>query len=238
MEAALYIRVSTEEQATNGISLAAQAERLSAFCAARDWHVARVYTDDAASGKTLDRPALERLLSDMKAGQFDTLVILKLDRLTRSVRDLGILLDLFDHYRVALVSLSESLDASTAAGRLLINLLGSVAQWEREAISERTSLALQHKRSQFRVYGQVPYGFRRAGDRLLPEDSELAVVRQIFRDRELGHSLRKIAERLNTAGICTKKGRTWAAEQIRLILGNTIYHSTLQIGPKRAPEPV
>ena len=154
-----YIRVSTDEQAKEGISLADQEARLTAYCQAKEWELVRIYRDEGESGKSLDRPGIQKLISDLKANGIDVVVTVKLDRLTRSVRDLGTLIeDLFDG--CALASVEESLDSSTANGRMVINLLGTVAQWEREIVSERTTAALRFKQEQgFRV-GRPPYGFK------------------------------------------------------------------------------
>jgi site-specific DNA recombinase len=134
---ALYARVSTEDQAREGVSLEAQVARLKAYAEAmRLGEEVRAVIDQGVSAKSLDRPALAELLVDCKAKRVSTVVCLKLDRLTRSVRDLSDLLDLFEKNGVALCSLSESLDTSTASGRLMLNLLASVSQWEREAIAE------------------------------------------------------------------------------------------------------
>lgn len=227
MKTAIYCRVSTEEQAANGVSLAMQEERLRAYCTARDWQASRVYIDDA-SGKTLDRPGLKRLLDDAKAHRFEAVAVFRLDRVTRSVRDLGTLVEFFDKRNIPLVSLSESLDASTAAGRLMMNLLGSVAQWEREVVSERTRAALLHKRSHLDVYGQVPLGFQRVADRLEPDEKELAIVRRIYGLRSEGLTLRAIANLLNRDRIKTKKARRWAAATVAYILQNKLYASYLK----------
>jgi len=225
MKAALYTRVSTEDQTANGVSLSMQEERLRAYCKARDWQVHKVYMDDGASAKTLDRPALMRLMADARTRKFEAVCAYKLDRLTRSVRDLGTLLEFFDKRDLALVSLSESFDATTAAGRLMVNLLGSVSQWEREIIGERTSAALKFKRNHLKVYGEVPFGFKRIGDRLEPLDRELVVVRRMYGLRRDGLTLRAIADTLNRDRIRTKKGKRWAAEQVRYLLGNELYET-------------
>ena len=122
-----YVRVSTEEQAREGLSLAAQESRIKAYCEAKGWELVRVYRDEGYSGKDLRRPGIQALIRDLKADGIDVVVVLKLDRLTRSVRDLGALIeDLFGG--VALASVEESLDSSTANGRMVINLLGTVAE--------------------------------------------------------------------------------------------------------------
>jgi site-specific DNA recombinase len=230
MKTALYVRVSTEDQATNGVSLKAQEERLRAYCLAREWTVTEVYRDDGYSAKSLERPALRRLLDAANSKRFDAVLVFKLDRLTRSVRDLGTLLELLEKRRIALVSLTESLDASTAAGRLMMHLLGSVSQWEREAIGERTKLALHHKRQHGQVYGKEPYGFKRAGDELRPLERELRVVRRIYAMRRDRATLREIAEILNGDNIPTKTGKRWAAETIRYILRNALYGPHVERG--------
>jgi len=199
-----YVRVSTEEQAREGLSLAAQESRIRAYCEAKGWELAGVYRDEGYSGKDLNRPGIQSLIRDLKADGIDIVVVLKLDRLTRSVRDLGALIeDLFGG--VALASVEESLDSSTANGRMVINLLGTVAQWEREVISERTAFALEYKRKQGQwAAGRIPFGFRIGKDGRLEEDPEqMKVIRAIKRARRRGRSLREIAKRygLNVATV-------------------------------------
>lgn len=225
--AAIYVRVSTEDQASNGHSLAMQKERLRAYCRAQGWAVHEVYRDDGASAKTLDRPALRRLLEDARAGQFQAVLVFKLDRITRSVRDLGHLLELFERRKIALVSLGESLDTSTAVGRLVLNVLGSVAQWEREATAERISDVLRHKRDNLEVYSSTPYGFSRRGDRLVPVMRELDVVRTVHRLRRKGKTLRAMASSLNERRIPTRRGRKWAPATLLYILKNDLYRPYL-----------
>jgi DNA invertase Pin-like site-specific DNA recombinase len=141
-----YARVSLTEQARDGVSLPAQEERLRAYALATARDLVEIVVDDGQSAKTLCRPGLQRILTAVTNGVISSIVVLKLDRLTRSVRDLSELLDLFARHDTALISVSESLDTASAAGRLMVNVLGSVGQWEREAISERTAFALAHKR--------------------------------------------------------------------------------------------
>lgn len=199
-----YVRVSTEEQAREGLSLAAQETRIRAYCEAKGWKLLRVYRDEGFSGKDLNRPGIQALIHDLKDNGVDVVVVLKLDRLTRSVRDLGALIeDLFGG--VALASVEESLDSSTANGRMVINLLGTVAQWEREVISERTAFALRYKRDQGQwAAGRVPFGFRIGQDGRLEEDPEqMRIIRAIKRARRRGRSYREIARRygLNVATV-------------------------------------
>ena len=134
------------------------------------------------------------------------MIVHKLDRLTRSVRDLGDLLELFKRKGVSLVSISESLDTGSAAGRLVVNIMACVSQWEREAVGERTKAALQFKRSNRQVYSQVPYGFKRDGSALVELPEEQAVIALIRTLRQEGNSLREIAAVLNSQGTPAKKG--------------------------------
>jgi site-specific DNA recombinase len=204
---AIYARCSTEDQVRHGVTLPAQVERLQAYCAAmRPGEEVRVMVDEGVSAKSLERPALKALLADVRRGLVQTVVTLKLDRLTRSVRDLADLLDLFEKQGVALCSLTESLDTSTASGRLMLNLLVSVSQWEREAIAERTSFALTHKRRNGVVYGPVPFGYRREGPKLVCCDEQQAVLTRIRAMRGDGLSIRKVCEWLKVNGIKTPRG--------------------------------
>src|SRR5579872_6327967 len=134
-----YARVSTEDQLRHGVSIEAQESRLRAFALGTDRKLSEVIIDEGQSAKTLARPGLRRILEGVRRREIGAVLVLKLDRLTRSVRDLGELLALFSRTDTALVSVSESLDTASAAGRLMVNVLGSVAQWEREAIAERTA---------------------------------------------------------------------------------------------------
>jgi site-specific DNA recombinase len=204
---ALYARCSTEEQSRQGVTLPAQVERLQAYCAAmRPGEEVRVIIDEGVSAKSLERPALKALLADVRRGLVHTVVTLKLDRLTRSVRDLADLLDLFEKYGVALCSLTESLDTASASGRLMLNLLASVSQWEREAIAERTSFALAHKRRNGNVYGPVPFGYRRVGEKLAMDVDQQAVLARIQEMRGTGLSIRKVCAWLNDNGLKTPRG--------------------------------
>ncbi len=217
---ACYARVSTDDQAREGVSLDAQAARLRAFCSAvRPDDEVRMLVEAGTSAKTLQRPVLGQILADCKAGRVKAVVVLKLDRLTRSVRDLADLLDLFERHDVALCSLSESLDTSTASGRLMLNLLTSVAQWEREAIAERTAFALAHKRRSGQVYGPVPFGYRRRGDKLVANAQQRTVLRRIRAMRAKGKSLRSIIGWLNERGVKTPRGsKKWYVNTLYQVL--------------------
>lgn len=209
-----YLRVSTEEQATAGVSLAAQEERIRAYCVAQGLTLGVVYTDAGVSGKGLERPALSSLLAEVRAGRVGAVVVLKLDRLTRRTRDLLYLVeDVFTRRKVELVSLSEQLDTRTPAGRLMLTLLGALAQMEREQIGERTRTALRYKQSRQERTGGVPLGFREApeGGAMLPVPREMKTVARALALRDAGVSYRGIADTLREEGHPTKNGGQWAA---------------------------
>lgn len=217
MKAIGYIRVSTEEQAESGLSLTHQRAKVEAYCLATDLELVEVVEDAGQSAKSMNRPGILRALEAVKTGKVDALVILKLDRLTRSVKDLGTLVEIFDKTGAALVSVQDSINTQTAAGRLVLNVLGAVAQWEREAIAERTSAALQVKKSQGFMLGKIPYGFTLAEDKktLIPNEQEQGVLDVIWRLRSDGLSFRKIGAELTKRGIPTKKGGPWQAATIQ-----------------------
>jgi site-specific DNA recombinase len=211
-----YCRVSTEKQADRGVSLDAQVSKIQAMAVVQGSEVAEIITDAGESAKSLLRPGMGRLLAMVDGGQVQTVIIAKLDRLTRSVKDLGEILERFQRRNVSLVSVAESLDTGSAAGRLVLNVMASVSQWEREAIGERTASALQYKKANRRVYSPTPYGFEREGDTLVPVVSEQAVIARIRLLHCNGHSLRKIAAALNQdgawAGVGSRDGQSGAQQ--------------------------
>jgi DNA invertase Pin-like site-specific DNA recombinase len=151
-----YIRVSTAEQADFGVSLTAQRETLKAEAKRRGWQLVKVF-EDAASGKSLTgRPGLADALEALDAGRADTLMVAKLDRLSRSIVDFGALMERARKRGWALVALDLGVDTTTPSGELVANVMASVAQWERRAIGQRTKDALAVKRAQGVRLGRPP----------------------------------------------------------------------------------
>jgi site-specific DNA recombinase len=216
-----YVRVSTQEQADKGSSLDAQRDRLRNYATATGRETVHEFmTDDGFSGASVDRPAMQRLLSLIRAGEVEAVLTTKLDRLSRSLRDVLDLLDLCESTGTALVSASEALDTSSAVGKMLIHLLASFGEFERGRISERTSDVLSYKRRSGHVYGPTPYGYRREGDRLVQDatqQSALALAREW--DSE-GLSLRAIARALTAALYEPPKGKAWHPSSVQRILSS------------------
>lgn len=162
--------------------------------------------------KTRKRPGPQRVLSLVATGAVRAVIVAKLDRLTRSVKDLSAVLGLFEKRGVALLAVAESLDAASAAGRLVITIMGAVSQWQREAIGERTREALRHKRAQGERAGNVACGMRLAGDGIHPEGrpGEQAVLAEIRRLRGDGDA--GVAAELNRRGYRMRLGTDWRLE--------------------------
>ena len=187
-----------------------------------DTNLLDIIVDGGESAKSLQRPGMTRLLAMVDARQVEAVIVAKLDRLTRSVKDLCELLERFERRDVALISVAESLDTGSAAGRLVINILTAVSQWEREAIGERTRDALSHKRRNGERVGNLPYGYRLAEDglHLQADAAEQAVLARVGELR-VGHSLRQIAARLNEQGLRTRRGSPWRLESVARVVNSS-----------------
>ena len=212
-----YLRVSTDKQADKGISLDAQQDKAHAYASLYDLDLVEVIIDAGESAKTLDRPGLQRALLMLKTGKADALLVVKLDRLTRSVVDLGKLIETyFAPGKAALLSVSEQIDTRSAAGRLVLNILASVSQWERETIGERTRDAMKHKQANGEyIGGGTPYGFNLVNSELVRNEAEQNVIAEAKRLHAAGLSLRKIAAELDRQGIKSRRGSMFAAPQIQ-----------------------
>lgn len=220
--AVAYVRVSTEKQADRGMSMEVQQARVHGYASLYDLTLADVISDSGASAKTLRRPGLQRALGMLRAGQADALLVAKLDRLTRSVADLGQLVaEYFAEGKWSLLSVADQVDTRSAAGRLVLNVLGSVSQWEREAISERTVAAMQHLRAQGRYTGgPVPFGFRIAADgrTVEPAPEERSMLARARELHGAGLSQRKLAARLEAEGFRSRSGRPFGVSQVQCML--------------------
>lgn len=213
-----YIRVSTDKQADRGVSLDAQRAKVKAYADLYDLDLVDVIVDAGASAKSLERPGLQRALGMLRSGQAEALLVVKLDRLTRSVRDLC---DLVDRYfrdgKRSLLCVDGQVDTRSAAGRMVLNLLTTIGQWEREAIGERTAAAMQHKRAQGEFTGgRAPYGYQVGadGEHLAPVAGEQAVIAEARRLRAGGRSLRAVAQELEAQGSHARNGRPFAPQQV------------------------
>ncbi|BFU94308.1 MAG: hypothetical protein NTNFB02_10300 [Nitrospira sp.] len=216
-----YVRVSTEHQVQEGISLEAQQTRIRAWCEANGYALDNVHIDAGLSGFRSDnRPALLAALSEACRAKA-ALVVYSLSRLARSTKDAIAISERLAKNGADLVSLSERIDTTSAAGKMIFRMLAVLAEFERDQISERTKAAMAHlRRQRRRVSRHIPYGFFLAADgkTLLPNETEQQTLAQIRALRLEGLSLRQIAARLTRDGIRTKYGRPWAAKVIHGLL--------------------
>ena len=218
-----YLRVSTTQQAQDGVSLDAQEAKAKMYAELYDLEVVEFITDPGVSAKTLERPGLKKALELLDQGHAEALLVVKLDRLTRSVRDLGWLLDNYFAKKdgPALLCVAEQVDTRSAAGRLVLNVLMSVAQWERETTAERTSSALQHKASIGEYTGgKAPYGWKISSDgvKLDPDPTEQSVIVAAVALRNSGLSLRAVGKELCAKGLLPRSGNSWHASSIKVVL--------------------
>ena len=229
METAIYCRVSTDEQMREGFSIRAQEQKLKEFTNVKDWSIYNIYIDEGISGKNItERPAINRMITDIRAGHVKNVLVFKLDRLTRSVADLVSLIDIFKQHDCAFNSLMESLDTSTASGRMFIKIIGIFAEFERENIAERVRIGCERKaREGYTTAKQwVSYGYDRDKGQNIQtvNEAEAVIVREVF-DMFVnqGLSFSGIAKRLNLRKVPSKSKSVWNAAKIKAILTNCNY---------------
>lgn len=215
-----YLRVSTGKQADQGLSLEVQQDKATAYARLYDLDLIEVIVDAGESAKTLQRPGLQRALTLLQSGQAAALLIIKLDRLTRSVADLGRLIDeYFAPGKAELLSVSEQIDTRSASGRLVLNILASVSQWEREIIAERTRDVMRHKQKQGEyIGGHIPYGFDVINGELVVNLLEQQVIRQAQALYANGLSLRKVSATLHQRGFQARTGAVFHPGQIQRMI--------------------
>lgn len=224
MRAAIYARVSTEEQAEAGTSLEEQVRRCTAYCAAHDWTVVAVHREEGVSGARASRPELDKLMRAARRGELDAIVVAKLDRWGRSMRHLSAALGDLDDWHIRFASVAEAIDSSTPSGRLLRNVLGAIAEFEREAIIERTSSGLRAvARGGWWPGGPPPYGYRieRLGNRsrLVINDDEADTIRTAvvcLIDRRM--TTWQTAAELNALGLPPRRADRWNHHNLRRML--------------------
>ena len=226
--AVLYIRVSTDEQARNGVSLDAQEERLRAYCTMRGLEVIDSIRDEGVSAfKHLHtRSGGAALLEAIANGKAAHVVTLKLDRLFRNAADALTLTETWGRAGVALhlVDMGGSaMDTTSPTGRMMLTMLAGFAEFERALISERTIQALTYKREQRQAYAPTPYGYVRRGNTLYEYDVELEVIARMRTWAADGTSLAGIARRLNADKVPTTRGGRWYASTVRYLLNNELY---------------
>lgn len=230
----IYLRVSTEEQAKEGFSINAQKEKLTSYANINDWEIYDFYIDDGISGKNItDRPSVKRLIEDVKSGKVNNVLIYKLDRLTRSVKDLINLIELFEEHNCSFNSVTEKLDTSNAVGRMFIKIIGIFAEFERENLAERVSFGYEQKTREgnyTNTNGVNGYDYIVGSGELVVNEVEKDIVNRIFDLYLEGTSMLKIAKKFNQEQVPTKRGGDWSQATIKSILTNPLYIGKIRYG--------
>lgn len=247
LRCAIYTRKSSEEGLDQDFnSLDAQREACEAFVASQaslGWRVLRQHYDDGGySGGTLERPALQRLMEDVKAGHVDDVVVYKIDRLTRSLTDFARIVEVFDGKAVSFVSVTQSFNTTSSMGRLTLNVLLSFAQFEREVTGERIrdKIAASKKKGMW-MGGVIPLGYDAEDRKLVVNEAEAETVRQLFRLYLQLASVRSLQRQAIDLGLKTKRhtspksgrtrgGRCFSCGHLRAILSNPIYLGKIRHG--------
>jgi site-specific DNA recombinase len=212
-----YIRVSTTAQADEGVSLEMQAAKVRAWAELNGAELVEVVADEGLSAKGANRPGLVRAVQLAKQHR-GALIVYSLSRLSRSTRDTLELVSGLEKAGAELVSITERIDTSSAGGRMVFRMLSVLNEFEREQLSERTRDAMQHMKRQGRVVGQVPHGFSRNGERLVPNEVEQRVVELAQGLRAKGLTLRAISDELAARGAFNRAGRQFHPESVRSML--------------------
>lgn len=232
---AIYVRVSTEEQADEGFSIQAQLQTLRTHAKLHQYIIHDEYVDEGISGKSIEnRPELNRLLTDAKKGLFDEVIVWKVNRISRSMTDLLYISNKLESHSVAFKSFSEPFDTGNASGKFLMQMMGAVAELERNTIVDNVKLGMKQRAQQGKWNGGSALGYKsvetggnsnrkRKETRLVIIENEAAIVRLIFDKYANGQGLRSIANELNHLGYQTKMGGTFSVTTIKGILSNPLY---------------
>lgn len=229
MRAAIYVRVSTEEQAAEGYSIGAQKEMLQDYCIVEGWEVAGVYEDDGYSGRSVKRPAYQRMMSEMDS--WDVLLVIKMDRIHRNSRNFMNMMEVLSKHGKMFVSQSEALDTTNALGRFVVDMIQRLAQLESEQIGERTYMGMREKAETLdkaeegkRTMGFTPpFGYRLENGGLEEEPDELPIVSRMFSEYLSGSSMDEISWSLGREGILTRRGNPWNKRNMSTVLHNPVY---------------
>lgn len=221
----IYVRVSTQEQARDGYSIGEQIERLTKYCDAMGWMVVKVYTDAGHTGANMDRPALQEMIADIEDGKADSVVVYKLDRLSRSQKDtLTLIEDVLLANKTDFVSMTENFDTATSFGRAMVGILAVFAQLEREQIKERMTMGKEARAKEGKWGGgpQTPFGYDYLDGELKINEFEAMQIRELFQLFTEGHLPYRIETLFENKGYKTRNGR-WDMRKFRYVMRNKTY---------------
>ena len=230
----IYCRVSTEDQAREGFSLSEQRERLEAYCKFNDYEIIEYYTDAGISAKTGNhRPEYERMLEDGKNGKINMFIALKLDRVTRSIKDWESLIEFSEKYDINLAFVNDKIDTTTANGKIVSRIMMSVSQNEIERTSERTVIGLVGAVKEGHIPGATPFGYKRENKKLVPDPLTSHVIERMYQLYFEGNSYQSIANIFNSENVGNKK---WRDNTILEMIENPVYKGDYIFG-KRTKHP-
>ncbi|MDW4285498.1 recombinase family protein [Staphylococcus saprophyticus] len=225
-----YIRVSTEKQVM-GYSIEGQITQIEQYCQFNSYELVDIYADRGISGKSMNRPELQRMLNDAKNGKLDCVMVYKTNRLARNTSDLLTIVEELHRQNVEFFSLSERMEVKNSTGKLMLQILASFSEFERNTILENIYTG-QHQRALEGYYqGNLPLGYNNIPDNkkeLMINQHEANIVKYIFESYAKGHGYRKIANALNHKGYVTKKGNPFSISAVTYILSNPFYIGKIQ----------
>lgn len=233
MRAALYKRVSSQEQSLEGYSLSAQENILHDYAKINNFVITNIYEDAGISGKNIkDRPGISKLIEDAKQKKFDIVLVWKLSRLSRSLLDLLSIVNIFSQNNISFLSFSEKFDTSTPMGKMVLHMLGSIAEFERDTIVENVKMGLSERFKQGYSKAAIPFGYIHQDKKAVIDISSAEIVKQIFEkyDESDGNCLTFLAEKLNNEGYHTRTGGLWSRITIRDLLQNHFYAGYIRTG--------
>ena len=215
--AAIYIRVSTEDQAQHGFSLAGQEDALKNYASVLGYDISEIYKDEGKSAKDIKhRPAMQQLLTDAEAQKFSAIFIYKLDRFSRSLKDLILTIDKLKEWDIDFVSLQDKIETASASGKLMFHIISAFAEFERNIIGERTTFGMQRKNKEGGFVNKPPFGYRMEEKKLVFDTKKAPFVREIYKDYLSGqYSLNKLAKKYDFSPNGLKKllcNRTYLGE--------------------------
>ncbi len=219
-----YVRVSTIDQADHGVSIEDQADKIRMYVQLNDLYLQEIIIDAGKSGKNMKREGVQKVIDMTQSRDVQHLIVYRLDRLSRSVKDTLNFIDALDKSKVEFHSITDKIDTTTAFGKYFFHNMAAINQLQRDLISENTKSSLSHKKKNGKRAGQVPYGWQieiengRQTDNLQMCDEEQEVIKAIQSYRRNNYSYQRIADQLNVNGIQTRKGTKWQKQYIHNIL--------------------
>jgi site-specific DNA recombinase len=222
--AAIYIRVSTQDQAQHGFSLDAQEESLMGYAKALGYEVVKIYKDEGKSAKNLNRPEMQNLLKDAEARKFQAIFIYKLDRFSRSLKDLILTIDKLKEWGIDFVSLQDKIETASASGKLMFQIIGAFAEFERNIIGDRTTFGMEKKAKEGGFITKAPFGYKLVNKQLIADPEQIDKIKSIFEEY--------LNTQISLTQLAKKNGFTTSG--IKKLLQNTTYIGKVKFANKES----